>query len=181
MHVLALAAALALAAPPAPPAAPALRLAATLADEEDPLTEDGEDGGEDEEDSRRLFVSAWGGTALEGGGSGRSHSFGGGEIAWAFEPVDVGIAGYGYRDLEEDGPEWSPVVLLRLTERFRTRRGLEATLAFGVGAAKPDGWTSWVQLALGVRVPLGPLFIGGEVGFERYDMLRLAAGVGVGF
>jgi hypothetical protein len=32
-----------------------------------------------------------------------------------------------------------------------------------------------------VRLPLRPLFLGAEVGFERRDLLRIAAGIGVTF
>jgi hypothetical protein len=72
-------------------------------------------------------------------------------------------------------------VMLRLVNRFQTGRGLEATFGFGLGAARPDDWVAWFQVALGVRLDLGPAFVGGELAFEQYDVLRLAGGVGLRF
>lgn len=150
-----------------------------LAQEEDlgALPYDDEDG----EGTRRLILSAWGGEALDAGGSGHGSALLGGEVAWAFDAIDLGIAGYGYRSLVDSDREWTPVLLLRLTERFPTRRGLEAAFSFGVGAGRPDDWEAWFQVALGVRVDLGPMFLGGEIAFEQRDLLRLAAGLGVAF
>lgn len=138
---------------------------------------------EDEEGPRkpRLLLSAWGGEVLEDGGAGRSSSILGGELAWAFDALDVGVAGYGYHRLPRGDREWTPVALLRLTERFRTRAGLQGALSFGFGAARTDGWEAWFQLAVGVRIPLGPAFLGGEIAFEQLDLLRLAAGLGFAF
>lgn len=134
---------------------------------------------EDEEDRKRLFVSAWAGEALDAGGAGRSHTVGGGEVAWAFEHLDVGLAGYAYRRLRDD-QAWTPVGLLRLTQRFPMRGGVEGAFTLGLGAARPlDGWDGWFQVALGVRIPLGPLFLGGEIAFERGDLVRFAGGLGV--
>jgi hypothetical protein len=64
-------------------------------------------------------------------------------------------------------------------QRFPMRSGVEATFALGLGAARPRTWEAWFQVALGVRLPLGPLFLGGELAFERGDLLRLSAGLGV--
>ncbi len=140
----------------------------------------GPGGLEAEEEARpHVLLSAWGGTALDRAGTGRSSTILGGEAAWAFESVDLGVAGYGYRDLPDATRVWTPVALVRITQRFRTRRDLEAALTLGVGAARPDNWTAWVQVALGVRIDLGPMFIGGELAFEQLDILKLAAGVGV--
>jgi hypothetical protein len=50
-----------------------------------------------------------------------------------------------------------------------------------VGAGRPRGWRAWYQLAIGMRVPLGPLFLAGELAFEQYDLLRLGGGLGVAF
>jgi hypothetical protein len=136
---------------------------------------------EDGEERQRLFVTAWGGEALSTGGDGRSSSLLGAEVAWAFDSLEVGHAGYGYRGQRDEGPGWAPVALLRVTPRFPTRGGLEAGLTFGIGAARPDDWKAWYQVALGGRLPLGPLFLSGEIAFEQYDLLRLAAGVGVAF
>jgi hypothetical protein len=136
-------------------------------------------GWEDEEREPRVRITAWGGDALGDGGSGRSSSFVGGEAGWAFRHLDLGVAGSAYRNLVEADREWTPVVLARLTQRFETRRGIEAAFGFGVGAGRPTGWRAWYQLGIGVRVPLGPLFLAGELAFEQYDLLRLGAGLGV--
>lgn len=137
---------------------------------------------DDEEERReRVILSAWGGTGWETGvRDGRSFGLVGGELAYAFSALDVGLAGYGYHLPGERRP-WTPVMLVRLVNRFRTGRGLEATFGFGLGAARPDDWVAWFQVALGVRVDLGPMFVGGELAFEQYDLLRLAGGVGVKF
>ncbi len=130
---------------------------------------------------RRLRLSLWGGDALATGGSGHGSTIWGGEAAYAFDTLDLGVAGYGYESLLDARRTWTPVLLLRLTERFETRRGVEAAFSFGLGAGRPRDWTAWFQVALGVRVNLGPMFLGGELAFEQYDLLRLAAGVGVAF
>ncbi len=162
--------------------AAALALSACLAAA--PLAqEEWEAPGYDDDDGRRprLLLSVWGGEALDAGGAGRGSTLLGGEVAWAFDALDLGVAGYGYRTLVDAKRDWTPILLLRLTERFRTRRGLEAAFSFGVGAGRPDDWIAWFQVALGVRVNLGPVFLGGELAFEQNDLLRLAAGLGVGF
>jgi len=68
---------------------------------------------------------------------------------------------------------------LRLTERFETRRGFDAALSLGIGGARSSHWEAYFQVALGVRVPLGPLFLAGELAFEQNDAFRAAAGLGV--
>jgi hypothetical protein len=136
---------------------------------------------ERDENPRRIRLGVWGGEALGSGGSGRTSTLYGGEVAWAFDAFDLGVAGYGLQNLNDARREWTPVVLARLTERFRTRRGLEAAFSFGVGAGRPRDWTAWFQVALGLRLNLGPVFIGGELAFEQYDLLHLAAGVGAAF
>jgi hypothetical protein len=134
---------------------------------------------DDEDREPRVRVTAWGGTALGDGGSGISSSFLGGEAGWAFDHLDLGVAAFGYRNLDESDRTTTPVVLARLTQRFRTGRGIEAAFGFGIGAGRPTSWKAWYQLAIGVRVPLGPLFLAGELAFEQYDLLRLGAGLGV--
>jgi hypothetical protein len=136
---------------------------------------------EREESPRRIRLTAWGGEALASGGSGHGSALYGGEAAWAFDSIDLGVAGYGYRSIEDATRAWTPVVLLRLTERFLTRKGVEAAFTFGVGAGRPRDWTAWFQVALGVRLNLGPMFLAGELAFEQTDLLRLAAGVGATF
>ena len=75
----------------------------------------------------RFHVVGWGGTLLDlrGDSSGAGHV--GGEVAYSFESLDVGILGEGYRlNPSRAKRPWTPVVLLRLEQRFETRRGLEA-------------------------------------------------------
>ncbi len=155
----------------------ALALAASpgLAQEEWPGGDE-----EQEESGHRLSVAAWGGEALDEGGTGRSYGLAGGEVAWAFDQLDLGVAAYGYHHLS-DARAWTPVALVRLVQRFRMRSGVEATFGLGVGAAKPSGWEAWFQVGLGARVLFGPMFLGGELDWERGDLLRLAAGLGFTF
>jgi hypothetical protein len=160
----------------------ALALAAPLAQEEWQPPPAFDDDEEDAGGRPRFFLSAWGGQALEDGGGGPSHGVLGGEVAWAaLEHLDLGLAGYGYRGLPEAVRATTPVALVRLIQRYPTRAGVEATFTVGIGAARPDDWVLWLQVALGVRVVLGPLFLGGELAFEQYDLLRLTGGLGVSF
>jgi hypothetical protein len=133
----------------------------------------------DEDHPKRLRLGLWGGEALATGGTGHGSALYGGELAWAFDSLDLGVAGYAYNSLLQSNRPWTPVVLARVTERFRTRRSLEAAFTFGIGAGRPKDWTAWFQVALGVRFDLGPMFLGGEIAFEQYDLLHLTAGVGV--
>lgn len=136
----------------------------------------------DEEHPRRIRLALWGGEALATGGNGHGSSLYGGELAWAFDGLDLGVAGYGYNSLLQSNRPWTPVVLARLTERFRTRRALEAAFTFGIGGGRPKAdWAWWFQVALGVRYDLGPMFLAGELAFEQYDLLHLTAGLGVTF
>ncbi|HEX9050688.1 MAG TPA: hypothetical protein VF841_09165 [Anaeromyxobacter sp.] len=136
---------------------------------------------EQEEGGHRLSVAAWGGEALdESGTGGKSYGVLGGEVAWAFDQLDLGVAGYGYRHLSETRT-WTPVALVRLVQRFRMRSGVEATFGLGIGAARPSGWEAWFQVGLGARVTFGPVFLGGELAFERSDLLRLTGGLGLTF
>jgi hypothetical protein len=165
--------------------AAALALSTFLAAAPAPLAQESEDVPAYEQDRdenvRRIRLGLWGGEALANGGSGHSSTLYGGELAWAFDAVDLGVAGYGYQSIVNARREWTPVLLLRLTERFRTRRGLEAAFTFGIGAGRPRDWTTWFQVALGIRYDLGPVFLAGELAFEQYDLLHLAAGLGVAF
>ena len=155
----------------------ALALAASpaLAQDEYDLPPDEQDEG-----GHRLSIAAWGGEALDESGTGRSYGVLGGEVAWSFDQLDVGLAGYGSQHLS-DTRTWTPVALVRLVQRFRMRSGVEATFGLGVGAARPSGWEAWFQVGLGARVLFGPMFLGGELAFERGDLLRLSAGLGVRF
>jgi hypothetical protein len=162
--------------PPRPAATPAGSLARRAWDDDQP-----QGSGDDEEPRPHVLVSAWAGDALAGGGSGRTSSFFAGEAAWAFEHLDLGVQGAAYHRLTDASRAWTPVALLRLTQRFRGRRGAELAFGFGLGAGHPSGWTAWYQVSLGVRVPLGPIFLGAELAFEQYDLLRLGGGLGVAF
>lgn len=138
---------------------------------------DDDDGREDQRG--RLSLTAWGGNAWDTGGDGRSHGILGGEVAWSFGGLDVGVAGYGYDGLRARDSGRDPVVLARLTQRFQTYRGLDAGVTLGVGAAREEDWKPWFQFAVGLQLDLGPLFLAGEFGFEQDDLLRLAGGIGV--
>ncbi len=143
-----------------------------------PLAQEAWEGYEaQDERTHRLSVAAWGGEAFVESGSGGSFGVLGGEVAWSFDQLDLGLAGYGYRGLS-DTRAWTPVALVRLVQRFPMRSGVEATFGLGVGAAKPSGWEAWFQVALGARVAFGPMFLGGELAWERSDLLRLTAGLG---
>ncbi len=158
--------------------AAALALSLAVAQADDPYQGDLE---AEDEARPHVLLTAWGGTVLGSGGSGRSSTVLGGEAAWAFESLDLGIAGFGYRRLADATREWTPVALLRVTQRFRARRGVEAAFTLGLGAGRPDHWTAWYQVAIGARADFGPMFVAGELGFEYLDLLRLAAGLGVRF
>ena len=136
--------------------------------------------GEQGESGKHLFLTAWGGEAFDTSGNGRTSGTFGGEVAWAFDQLDVGVAGYGYNGLTP-ARAWTPVGMLRLTQRVTMRTGVEATFGFGLGAGELKGWVPWFQVALGVRIPLGPLVLGGELSFERYYLLGLRAGLGLAF
>jgi hypothetical protein len=130
------------------------------------------------DDRSRLSITAWGGEVFATGTRVRSAPLLGVEAAWAFDAVELGILGQAYRLRPTPARDWSPVVLARLTERFDTRKGIEASLSFGAGAGRLERWVAWYQVALGVRMELGPMFVSGEIGFEQYDLVRLVGGVG---
>lgn len=151
--------------------------AAALADE-DELGNEIES--RDEGGRGRLAIVGWGGQAFDTAGSAPDVPLLGGEVSWAFDQLDVGVAGYGYRDLRGIGSKrYDPVLLARLTQRFETTRGLEAGITLGMGAAREAHWRAWFQFALGMRLDLGPVFLAAELGFEQQNLLRLAGGVGV--
>lgn len=136
---------------------------------------------QEEERHPHLLLSVWGGEAFASGGSGRSSGFFAAEADWVFSGLDVGLQGARYRSLRESTRLWTPVILTRVTQRFRTGRGVEAAFTLGLGAGRPAGWIAWYQVAIGMRVPLGPVFLAGELAFEQYDILRLGGGLGVAF
>jgi hypothetical protein len=132
-------------------------------------------------DEDRIHVTAMGGALFDLRGSGETYSFVGGEVAYSFEQMDIGILAQGYRLGQRATSLWSPVVMARFLQRFETRKGLEATFGVGLGAGKTDTWRGWYQLALGMRLIEGPLFIQGELGFEQLDLFRLGGGIGFRF
>jgi hypothetical protein len=134
---------------------------------------------DEEERPPRLRVSAWGG-ALYDVQAQDSIPLGGGQLAWSFDSLDVGVLAQAYRfGRERARSEWSPVVLARLEQRFESRRGLEAVVGFGVGAGRERSWNAWFQFTGGFRATKGPLFAGAEFGFEQDRFFRLAATLGV--
>lgn len=131
--------------------------------------------------SPHLYLTGWGGTLLDSGGQFPAAGLAGGEVAWGFETLELGALAQGYHLGRRARTPWSPVILARIRQRFETRRGLDATVGFGIGAGRVDGWETWFQFAIGFRLYAGPIFLTGEVGFERLDLIRLAGGVGVAF
>jgi hypothetical protein len=130
---------------------------------------------------RHLHLTGWGGSLIDTGGEFPAAGFAGGEVAWAFEALELGVLAQGYHLGRRTRDPWTPVILARIRERFETRRGLDATVGFGIGAGRVDRWETWFQFAVGLRLHAGPLFVAGEVGFERLDLFRLAGGLGVAF
>jgi hypothetical protein len=138
----------------------------------------GWEGGDEEDRAPRLFITAWGGEAFAiGSGDTRSGSAFGGEVAYALPFGDLGLWGSAYKIGERDA--WAPIALLRLTNRFPAGRGVEAAFTFGVGAGRPQDWRLWFQVALGIRLDLGPMYLAGELSFEQEQLLRLSGGLGV--
>ncbi len=159
----------------------ALLLALALATTQSEDWERGSSYDDEGERTARVLVSAWGGEAFDVGSQrGGNAPVAGGEVAYAFDFGDLGVAGYGYQ-LQDTRTRWTPVGLLRLTNRFETGRGVDATFTIGLGAGHPDHWVAWYQVALGIRLDLGRLWLGGELAFEQYNLLRLLGGVGVKF
>jgi hypothetical protein len=130
---------------------------------------------------KRLSLQVFGGelTTLSGSAVPSATVYGG-EVAWRFDGIELGLLGQNAR-LRTSTRDWSPVALVRITERFQSRRGLEGSITFGLGAAREDRWRSWFQVALGARLNLGPIFVGGEVGFEQADYIRLVGALGTRF
>ncbi|MFT3912529.1 MAG: hypothetical protein QM704_00145 [Anaeromyxobacteraceae bacterium] len=167
------------------PALVALSLALSAgntAGQSDPYEEDDHGHGGDD---TGLFLAVRGGEAVGPNGGG-AHPVYGGEIGWSFEPIDLSLAGYAYKDLDGkpapgEKSQWNRMYLVRLGQRFETYRGLEGTLDLGIGAAHTDKWKSWVQLGLGVHLNIDPLFVTGEITFEQNGLVRLTAGLGARF
>ncbi len=157
-----------------------LALALVAAQADDPYADEAEP---EAEHPPRVLVAVWGGSAIATGGdsAGHSSSLAGAEVAWAFDQLDVGVAGYEYRRLPDATREWSPVAMVRLTQRLDVRRNLQAAFTLGLGAGRVEHWEAWYQIAFGFRAGSGPLFVAGEFGLEQLNQIRLAAGVGVRF
>jgi hypothetical protein len=128
-------------------------------------------------------LTGWGGGLLNLQGSRPGAGFYGGQLTWSFSFIDLGVLAQAYSlDRSRSQRDWTPVLLLRIEQSFETRRGLEAVLAIGVGAAhtgRANDWQAWYQFAIGLRLGLGPLFLAAEAGFEQLDLFRLGAGIGV--
>ena len=155
-----------------------LLLAAAPAAAYDPF----EDDPPGEASPTRLLVTGWGGGFAAAPGSGASGGgLAGGEVTLRLSALDLGVQAV-TTWVDQGAGRVSPVVLFRLGQRFETRKGVEASLTLGLGSAARNGrWEGWFQLAVGGRVPLGPLFLAGELAFEQVDLIRLAAGLGVAF
>jgi hypothetical protein len=130
----------------------------------------------------RWRLSVWGGAGVLMP-EGDSLPLAGLQGSYAFDFMDVGLLVQGYHlgGKANEWDSWLPGVLARFEQRFETRRGLEATLAFGLGASRLVDWEPWFQFALGLRYSEGPLTVGGELGVEQSGILRLAANGGVRF
>ena len=129
-----------------------------------------------------LYLSALGGTLLDLQSGHGSAALFGAEVSYSLPFIDVGILAQAYKlDSSRSVHGTTPVLLLRLEQSFETARGLDAVLAFGMGAARTrqTSWEAWFQFAIGLRLGVGPLFIAGELGFEQLNLFRLAAGIGV--
>lgn len=125
-------------------------------------------------------IAAVGGVAVEAfQARGRSFPFAGAQLGWAFGDMEIGALVQAYHFGDAAVAPWSPVLLLRLDQRFETARGVSADLGLGVGAGRVDEWKAWFQVTLGVRLEQGPLILGAELGFEQNQLLRLAASVGL--
>ncbi len=142
--------------------------------------------GDDEEDVAEdsgpsgLVLDAVGGLAIEAfQQNGRTFEFAGAQVGWAFGDVEVGVLAQAYKFGSAAVTPWSPVLLLRLDQRFETARGVSADLGLGVGAGRTDRWQAWYQATLGVRLDQGPVILGIEMGFEQNALLRLGAMIGV--
>lgn len=144
------------------------------------------DPDEDEEDVAQdagpsgPVLAAVAGVAIEAfQANGRTFPFAGAQLGWAFGDLEVGALVQAYRFGDAAVTPWSPVLLLRLDQRFETARGVSADLGLGLGAGRVDQWKAWFQATLGVRLQQGPLILGAELGFEQNQLLRLGASIGL--
>ncbi|HET9594370.1 MAG TPA: hypothetical protein VFP65_02250 [Anaeromyxobacteraceae bacterium] len=129
-----------------------------------------------------FHLSALGGVLFSTSGRSETYEFAGVEGAFVLDSADLGVLVQGYHlGTQRANAQWSPVILARFLNRFETARGLEATFGIGIGAGRANGWTTWYQLVLGMRLIEGPIFITGELGFEQLDLFRLGGGLGIRF
>jgi len=145
----------------------------------DPYDDDYAAPDDDTQGASSPFIMTWGGNAWDADG-GLAGALLGGEAGWSWEAVDLSVGGYGYRGLHEEG-KYAPVILGRIGQRLRSYGGMEGTLVLGIGAAKTTDWVTWFQFGLGVRIPLGPLLLGGEITWEQNNLIRLVGGLGARF
>jgi hypothetical protein len=128
----------------------------------------------------RVLVTGWAGGFVALPGTEEGGGLVGGEVTLRLRSLDVGVQAV-TTWLDQGAGRRSPILLLRLGQRFESRRGVEATFTLGLGAARRERWEGWFQLGVGARVPLGPLFVAAELAFEQVDLLRLAGGIGAAF
>lgn len=154
-------------------------LALALLAHPDPAADEDEEEVVEEGGPSGLVLAAVAGVAVEAfQANGRTFPFGGVQVGWAFGDMEVGALAQAYHFGDAAVTPWSPVLLLRIDQRFRTARGVSADLGLGVGAGRVDTWKAWFQATLGVRLEQGPLLLGAEVGFEQNQLLRLGASIG---
>jgi hypothetical protein len=158
--------------------ATALAAAPAPAEAYDPFEDPPPEGGR----MARLSVTAWGGGLLGlTGGTRSGGSLAGGEVAWSFDSLDLGVQALSAQ-VEAGSNRPVPVLLLRIGQHFESRRGLEGSFTFGAGSARLGGkWQAWFQIGLGGRIDLGPIFLAAELGLEQADLVRVAGGIGVRF
>lgn len=154
-------------------------LALALLAQPDPADLDDEDVVEEAGPSG-LVLAAVAGVAIEAfQANGRTFPFAGAQLSWAFGDLELGALVQAYRFGDAAVTPWSPVLLVRMDQRFETARGVSANLGLGVGAGRVDEWKAWFQATLGVRLEQGPLILGAELGFEQNQLLRLGASIGL--
>ncbi len=158
---------------------PLLLAMALLSPADQPGDEDDEDV-VDQAGPSGLVIGAVGGLAIEAfQANGRTFEFAGAQVGWSFGgDMEVGLLAQAYHFRDAAVAPWSPVLLLRLDQRFETARGVSADLGLGLGAGRTDQWQAWYQATLGIRLEKGPVILGAELGFEQNALLRLGASLG---
>lgn len=150
-------------------------LALALAAASEPADDDAEDEPSPQVDTGPV-LTAVGGLAIEAfQANGRTFPFAGVQAGWSFGDLELGLLAQAYRFGDAAVTPWSPIVLVRLDQRFETMRGAFADLGIGIGAGRVDSWQAWFQATVGIRLERGPVILGAEVGFEQNQLLRLGA------